>query len=390
MKITLIALAISSLAACVVLAAFPAAQVKIMPGSVVRGEALLEDKACLSCHALNGRGGSGAPDFAALSSRNKTPSGLAGAMWNHSPRMWAEYQARNRQVPALTSFEAADLFSYFYAILYLAPPGDVDRGRAVFEQKNCLSCHAWIVDRASIRRGSWIESREPVAWAEQMWNHASEMDSAVINRGLAWPSLSESEMVDLLTFLSGQPLSSISVGEPEPGRAVFERSCETCHSLGAAEGSKVDLLRASKPSSVAHYIAAMWNHAPVMRRRGGSTAKLNQGDMRDVIAFLFSQRYFFEPGDPLRGRAAFEEKGCAGCHERPSAKGAPDLFQAAEVYSPVTLTAAAWRHGQAMHANMEQRGISWPEFRASEMTDLIAYLNSRLVVRIADHPHNRR
>jgi mono/diheme cytochrome c family protein len=282
------------------------------------------------------------------------------------------------------------LFTYFYSIFYFAPQGDVDRGRAVFEQKNCLSCHAGILDRALMRRGSWIESRDPAVWAEQMWNHASEMDSAVINRGLAWPSLSEREMVDLLTFLSGQPLSSISVGEPEPGRAVFERSCESCHSLGAAERSKVDLLRTSKPSSVSYYIAAMWNHAPIMRRRGGSTAKLNQGEMRDVIAFLFSQRYFFEPGDSMRGRIVFEEKRCASCHGRPAATGAPDLFQAAEVYSPVTLTAAAWRHGPGMLANMEQRGVSWPEFRESEMTDLIAYLNSRLVIRIADHSHKRR
>jgi mono/diheme cytochrome c family protein len=390
MKITLIALVISILSACVILAASPAAQVRIMPGSVVRGEALLEDKACLSCHSLNGRGGSRAPDFAAFSGRNKTPSGLASAMWNHSPKMWAEYRTQNREVPALTSFEVADLFTYFYSIFYFAPQGDVDRGRAVFEQKNCLSCHAGILDRALMRRGSWIESRDPAVWAEQMWNHASEMDSAVINRGLAWPSLSEREMVDLLTFLSGQPLSSISVGEPEPGRAVFERSCESCHSLGAAERSKVDLLRTSKPSSVSYYIAAMWNHAPIMRRRGGSTAKLNQGEMRDVIAFLFSQRYFFEPGDSMRGRIVFEEKRCASCHGRPAATGAPDLFQAAEVYSPVTLTAAAWRHGPGMLANMEQRGVSWPEFRESEMTDLIAYLNSRLVIRIADHSHKRR
>jgi mono/diheme cytochrome c family protein len=390
MKVVLVAVAICSLCAWFAFAEFPAAQVKIMPGSVVRGEALLEDKACLSCHAVNGRGGSRAMDFAVVSGRNKTPSALASTMWNHSPSMWAEYRKQNREVPALTSFEAADLFTYFYSILYFAPQGDRDRGKAVFEQKNCLSCHAWILDRALMRRGSWLESRDPAVWAEQMWNHASEMDTAVINRGLAWPSLSEQEMVDLLTFVSGQTLSSIRVGEPEPGRAVFERSCESCHSLGVADRSKVNLLRTPKPSSVASYIAAMWNHAPIMRRRGGSTAKLDPGEMQDVIAFLFSQRYFFEPGDPVRGRAAFEEKGCASCHGRPVAKGAPDLFQAAEVYSPVTLTAAAWRHGAGMLATMEQQGIAWPEFRESEMTDLIAYLNSRWVVRVADQPADER
>jgi cytochrome c2 len=384
MKVLVIIVVISGLCGGVTLAALPPAQVRIMPGSVVRGEAVLEEKACLSCHALNGRGGSRAPDFGALSGGNKTPSGLASAMWNHSPKMWAEYRTQNRRVPALTSFEAADLFTYFYSNLYFAPQGDADRGRAVFEQKNCLSCHAWILDRALMRRNSWVEARDPAVWAELMWNHSSEMDTAVTNRGLQWPAFSDQEMVDLLIFLSGQPFSSISVGEPEPGRAVFERSCESCHSLGRDERSKVDLLRTSKPRSVSYYIAAMWNHAPAMRRRGGSTSKLNQGEMRDVIAFLFSQRYFFESGDASRGRRAFEEKRCAGCHERRSPNAAPDLFQATEVYSPITLTAAAWRHGPAMLATMEKQGLSWPEFRESEMTDLIAYLNSRLVVRVAD------
>jgi len=45
-------------------------------------------------------------------------------MWNHSPRMWAEFKATQREPPPLTSPEAADLFAYFYATLYFAPQGD--------------------------------------------------------------------------------------------------------------------------------------------------------------------------------------------------------------------------------------------------------------------------
>jgi mono/diheme cytochrome c family protein len=103
-----------------------------------------------------------------------------------------------------------------------------------------------------------------------------------------------------------------------------------------------------------------------------------------VVYDLFSQRFFFEQGDRARGRAVYEKKACVTCHElRRKQLGAPDLAQAAEVFSPITLTAAAWRHGASMHAAMEQQGIAWPEFHGSEMTDLIAYLNSRLHVRIA-------
>jgi hypothetical protein len=130
----------------------------------------------------------------------------------------------------------------------------------------------------------------------------------------------------------------------------------------------------------------MWNHAAVMRSRGGSTVKLAPDDMRDLIAFLFSQRFFFEMGDERRGQRVYQSKGCTTCHEtRRRELGAPDLTSATEAYSPITLTAAAWRHGPEMLNTMRQQRIAWPRFEKSEMTDLIAYLNSKVIIRIALH-----
>jgi hypothetical protein len=39
-----------------------------------------------------------------------------------------------------------------------------------------------------------------------------------------------------------------------------------------------------------------------------------------------------------------------------------------------------------MMEKMKEESISWPEFSGSEMTDLISYLNSRLVLRVARRP----
>src|SRR5207302_1741409 len=143
-------------------------------------------------------------------------------------------------------------------------------------------------------------------------------------------------------------------------------------------------LTKSQPNSVTDYIAAMWNHAPDMRLRGGQTEKLAPGDMRNLIAYLFAQRYFFEPGDVSRGKKVYDTKGCATCHEmRRSQTGAPDLTRASEAYSPITLTSAVWRHGPAMLREMKEQKIPWPEFEKSEMADLIAWLNSRVVTQIA-------
>jgi cytochrome c2 len=392
-KFTLLSMGSLALIAVNAIVALPLTQVTVMPGSVREGERLLTDKGCLRCHAVDGRGGNRAPDFTRLSNKARTPALFASVMWNHSPRMWAEFATEGRPVPALTSTETADLFAFFYSTLYFSPQGDAIRGRNVFEEKGCVSCHSEILDTRSRKSIlDWTDLKDPIAWAERMWNHASEMDSATTNRGIRWPNLSEQEMVDLLIFLSKLPetqtqMPSFRVGEPELGRAVFERSCETCHSFGRPNRSKVDLLAKTRPLSISGYIAAMWNHAPEMRRRAGATPKLNAGEMPHLIAFLFSQRYFLDRGNVSRGQRIFEEKGCATCHEKRRQEfGAPDLSQVTEVFSPITLTSAVWRHGPTMAERMKQIRVQWPEFTGSEMADLITYLNSKMVVRVA---HNR-
>jgi cytochrome c551/c552 len=365
--------------------------VTVMPGSVVRGRQVLDEKGCLSCHAVSGQGGNRAPDFSKSSTRARTPAVFAGTMWNHSPRMWSEFESQGRPIPTLGSSEVADLFAYFYSTLYFSPEGSASRGRIVFEEKGCVSCHPEVLDTRSQKTIllSWTLLKDPITWAERMWNHAGEMDSATTNRGIRWPKLSDQDVVDLLLFLGRFPesqtqLPSFSIGEPESGRIIFERSCEICHSFADADKSKVNLLARPRPLSITGYIAAMWNHAPEMRRRAGSTPELNSGGMADLIAFLFSQRYFLDRGNVSNGRRVFEEKGCAKCHEaKRKETGASDLTQVTEVFSPITLTSAIWQHGPAMLEKMKEQRISWPEFKGSEMTDLITYLNSRLVPRIA-------
>ena len=376
-----------------ILASVTIGQVKVMPGSVAGGERVLEQKGCLSCHSLNGKGGNRAPDFSNPTGRTSKPAMLAAEMWNHSPSMWSEFESQNKPVPAMSSTEASDLYAYFYATLYFAPKGDATRGRAVFESKRCVSCHSEVLagpSQASRKEvlGKWTDLKDPIVWAERMWNHSNEMLSATTNRGISWPDLSERDVVDLVTFLSNLPDTepqhyAFAVGEPGLGRNVFDRTCVSCHSFGA-EKNKINLLTKSAPSSVTDYIADMWNHAPEMRSKGGHTEKLAPGDMRNLIAYLFAQRFFFDPGDANKGKKVYDAKSCANCHElRRSQTGATDLTLATEAYSPITLTASLWKHGPAMLKTMKQQNIEWPQFEKSEMTDLIAWLNSRIVKQIA-------
>ena len=364
------------------IAAMP--QAKTLPGSVVQGERLIRSKGCLDCHAVRGVGANRAPDFAALSDDAETPTRLAAGLWNHSPRMWTEYARRGGNLPTLNQNDVADIFSYFFATLYFEPHGNAARGRSLFTQKNCVSCHSEVLNTEGLNKffSRWTQLRDPAGWAERFWNHANEMESATATRGIQWPVLSDRDVADLMTFLSSLPAAAaegpaFNIGEPLEGKAVFERSCVSCHSLGTAETGKIDLLRRSRPSSIAGYLAAMWNHAPNMRRRGGSTPKLEPGEMQDVLGYLFLQHYFYESGNVEKGRRVYESKACASCHEGSRSFGAPDLSQKIEPYSPITMGASVWRHGPDMADALKRQGRSWPEFEGSDMADLIAYLNSR-------------
>jgi mono/diheme cytochrome c family protein len=125
----------------------------------------------------------------------------------------------------------------------------------------------------------------------------------------------------------------------------------------------------------------MWNHAPLMQERAeGQLPELDDGAMNHLVAYLFTQRYFSEPGNVQVGAAVFRDKQCVVCHEQErTTSGAPDLTRSAERHSPITMTRALWTHGPDMMRSLDARGMDWPTFDGSEMTDLIAYLNSRLV-----------
>jgi cytochrome c2 len=368
-----------------------ASQLKILPGSAKRGELLLRDKGCTECHALNGKGGNGAPDLARTPQNASSPELLASAMWNYGPRMWTSSDSGGKRNSRLTSSEAADLFAYLYSVLYFAPPGVANRGKT-FIEKNCKPCHTGRFGAGSAI-SEWPSADDPIVWAERMWNHSAEMSKAAVRKGIPRPMLTGQDVGDLLLYLrlisTLRPIpATFGIGEPEQGLPVFERACESCHSFGPTPGNKLDLLAHQAPTTIAGYIAEMWNHEPHMFAQHGQSGqqppKLQPGEMSNLIAFLFAQSYFFERGDSIHGRYIFQSKGCADCHEqRRKETGAPDLSQALEAYSPITMTSAIWNHGPAMFQTMRQNRGSWPQFQGSEMADLIAYLNSRLLPPIA-------
>jgi len=343
-----------------------------IPGDADRGAEVFKTQNCVSCHAVGGKGGTSAPDLARRTGRDYTPAQLASLMWNHAPAMWTAIAGRGYERPVLSEQQAADLFAYFYAAKYMERPGDAARGKQLFASKRCADCHG-ISDQVAgggppVAR--WPSLNEPIALADQMWNHSAAMRQAAAARKIRLPELSSQELTDILVYLQNLPQTrgqkaDFSPASPETGEMLFKvKGCFHCHQ------GKLALDRFSG-RTLTDFAAAMWNHAPKM---GEKLPELRPEEMRRIVGYLWSIQFFGEKGDPARGRRVFTSKGCAGCHGA-AASGAPDLGAEKGNYSATFMMAALWRHGPAMLARMNANKIPWPRFAGPEMADLIAYLN---------------
>ena len=126
--------------------------------------------------------------------------------------------ARRREqgvaVPAMDEQQAADLFVFFYAAGYFETPGDARRGKQLFLARRCGQCHG--IDspvRAGIRPvAEWDSIWDPIALAQQMWNHSSEMARALHRSKVPYPLLSAQELTDLLAWLRASRPPSHTAG----------------------------------------------------------------------------------------------------------------------------------------------------------------------------------
>jgi hypothetical protein len=133
--------------------------------------------------------------------------------------------------------------------------------------------------------------------------------------------------------------------------------------------------------SPVEFAAAMWNKAPAMiaamQQRGISVPTLRPEEMADVVAYLYSVRYFGS-GSISRGWKVAYEKGCLTCHAVFGERGKPagDLTRYTSLESPAGVVAAMWNHTLVTAPSPGGKRTSWPVFRAEEMADLVALLQS--------------
>src|SRR4051794_17381319 len=363
--------------ASILLVASVGAHAAVVAADSNRGARLFESLACIQCHGVNGKGAQIGPDLGRMVDRNFTPAALAATMWNHAPTMWAAMRERSIRPGELDEQAAADLFAYFYSARFFERPGDAARGKRVFTDRHCGHCHGLtaLVQPGIQPVSQWRSLNDPIALAEEMWNHRSRMQAAAGARGIHLPELSPQDLTDLLVYLRNLPSVRATPGEFQTasganGESLFQaKGCAHCHQTGPAFAGRI------RGHTLTEIAAAMWNHAPTMAAAGATAATFAPGEMRELLSYLWAKQFFEGAGDPMRGRRIFSAKHCAICHEGGTAD-APPLTGGNRRFSGASIVSALWHHGPAMLAQIKSKGIAWPRFDGREMADLIGYLNS--------------
>ncbi|RMF94259.1 MAG: hypothetical protein D6736_00320, partial [Nitrospinota bacterium] len=106
------------------------------PGNRLAGKRLFQEKGCVECHSLQGKGGKIGPDLA-RSSLLSSPLELATAMWNHAPTMKQVLTEQGKPWPRFQDDEMRDLVEYIRSF----PQQTIaEQGKALFT-RFCASCH---------------------------------------------------------------------------------------------------------------------------------------------------------------------------------------------------------------------------------------------------------
>jgi cytochrome c2 len=208
------------------------------------------------------------------------------------------------------------------------------------------------------------------------------------DRGLQWPTFTETELADLISYVYYVKLFDEPGDSQLGGRWFREMHCGDCHSVGGAGGRSGPEL-----DQYASYIApiqlaqGMWNYGPAMQARqaaagvpmprfiGREIADI-QAYIRQVSTLRGREVVHLRPPDPNAGRQLFAAKGCTRCHGRDGRGSSlgPDLRVVTAQLRVSEIAGRLWNHSAGMVSAIRARGVPFPQFEGTEMADVIAFL----------------
>lgn len=373
-----------------VLVSQAAARAQSIPGQdAVAGARVFETAGCVKCHAIAGSGAKVGPDLAKIA-RPRSFYDLAASMWDHLPRMTTRMQQMGIPRVKLDPREAGDLAAYLYTLHYFDIPGRPNVGKSLFTEKKCIVCHSVEGRGGSVGPSVDVFKHfsSPLYVASAMWNHGSRMVEAMKAQGIERPTLTGSELRDLIAFLSpatgagGYRPVHVLAGSAEQGRLLFgEKGCVQCHP-DTGSGVGPSLVGRGVRRSPLEFAAALWDKAPAMQAARkpemGPTPQLSAEEMADLVAYLDATGYFAGAGSLNRGWRVMADKGCLVCHGVYGERGKPasDLTRAKALGSRAAVLASLWNHTTVAPPAPGGGRVPWPRIGAQEMADLMALLQA--------------
>jgi mono/diheme cytochrome c family protein len=343
-------------------------------GDPTLGGNLLRTSFCISCHAINDKGGTGVIDLGRVGSKLHRPyllhllaathevdPGTAMPQYRFTSSQIADVVAYLRKELTDPSFESADPASGSDKLgtYWPAESKRVDVGRRLFKELRCGNCHVFPGGEGWIRIGpvlsklaekkaadiSWGTTTFPRTLAEFVWHKVGSPGvyaSAPHQLKMPIYDFTPEEAKDVTIALLAQSEARTPPDEflvrshgdeslslpADFGRLVQRYRCTSCHAVNGigrniscdlgAEGSR------ARREWIYKYLKQPYTIRPML------TARMPIFNLTDEEAGILADgitKYWNDPqidalgdfpvrpSDPETGRKIFEGSGCLGCHQ---------------------------------------------------------------------------
>ena len=125
-------------------------------------------------------------------------------MWNKGPAVLGKMSQTQIGIPKFTPKEMADLIAYLYFLHFIDEPGNSVNGKKIFSESGCSKCHGWDGkpgELMAISLSKYQKAGNPMDIVASLWNHSTEIEKAMREKGISWPQFKKGELADLLEFI---------------------------------------------------------------------------------------------------------------------------------------------------------------------------------------------
>ncbi len=401
------------------------------PEAAKRGEALFKESRCVTCHAVNTRGGTIGPELGRVAS--KLRDAWLTAFLREPVRLspgtkMPRYRFTGREVTDLVAYITAELRD-FDEQSWPSPPamsGGVEAGQGLVRKYGCFGCHdipgfersgrvgaelTGYADKEVERLDFGLRRDVPRTW--RAWTETKLRDPRSFRDGLKMADfqLSTRERFSLLTYLASlteekppaeylRDAGALAAYEPEGrfGELVTDLNCLVCHSIRGRGGSLAPDLTREGSRVRADWLRRFLDQPGTIRlslEERMPRFRLSREEIEAIADYIENvlvdpavPKTVFAPGEVTpglvqRGKALYYDTyACDGCHQIGMTGGAvgPELTATAERLTEGWVY--AWlRNSRALDPNAREPVYELPDEEARAIAAFLLSLKERELYR---------